>query len=431
MQAIARFREAWPLHAEERRQSGSIIDQPMVGMVRGMFIADTDAEAERIARPAYRKWFDSLMWLWRENNSFPGIPLSQDFDESIRDGSLVVGSPDTVRRTQVRRAGERCGHDYLVLKLAFGSLHPRAGDALARAVPARGDAGAAGGVRLTVGEDRSGCLTRAAPGTGSMASVGRGSADPGPPARKDAMTKLNETHDPRRTSWVESANRPDTGLPDSEPAVRRISPPRWRTAWRRRHRRPHLRSAGRSGRRTVLRHSCRSGKSRGGTQAQSADGARQRSRVGATGPTLGSAAHRWSPERQHVVEALQTECSFRWRPCRLELPGEIASYTDFFTSIYHAERGGRHAQSQTAADANFKHIPIGYNGRATSIRPSGERFQASDRANIATRTASCASAPNHGRISSSRSAHSSRAAIRSARRSRWRRRATISSAIAC
>ncbi len=121
VQAIARFRAAWPDHAEERRQFGSIIDQPMVGMVRGMFIADTDADAERIARPAYRKWFDSLMWLWKENNSFPGIPLSQDFDESMRDGSLVVGSPDTVRRRFVAQA-ERCGHDYLVLKLAFGSF---------------------------------------------------------------------------------------------------------------------------------------------------------------------------------------------------------------------------------------------------------------------------------------------------------------------
>jgi alkanesulfonate monooxygenase SsuD/methylene tetrahydromethanopterin reductase-like flavin-dependent oxidoreductase (luciferase family) len=86
-----------------------------------MFVADTDAEAERIARPAYRKWFDSLMWLWKENNSFPGIPLSQDFDESMRDGSLMVGSPDTVRRKLVAQA-ERCGHDYLVLKLAFGSF---------------------------------------------------------------------------------------------------------------------------------------------------------------------------------------------------------------------------------------------------------------------------------------------------------------------
>ncbi|MSQ19795.1 MAG: LLM class flavin-dependent oxidoreductase [Betaproteobacteria bacterium] len=118
-QAITRFLAAWPTFAVERRETGSIVDAPMIGLVRGMFIADTDAEAERLARPAYRAWFDNLMWLWKENNAFPGIPLSQNFDESIRDGSLVVGSPDTVRRKFLAQAN-RCGHNYLVLKLAFG-----------------------------------------------------------------------------------------------------------------------------------------------------------------------------------------------------------------------------------------------------------------------------------------------------------------------
>jgi alkanesulfonate monooxygenase SsuD/methylene tetrahydromethanopterin reductase-like flavin-dependent oxidoreductase (luciferase family) len=119
--AIARFREVWPRHAAERAQAGSAIAEPLIGMVRGLFIADTDAEAERLARPAYRKWFDNLMWLWRENDAFPTIPLSQDYDESISDGSLVVGGPDTVRRTLLAQS-QRCGQNYLVLKLAFGSL---------------------------------------------------------------------------------------------------------------------------------------------------------------------------------------------------------------------------------------------------------------------------------------------------------------------
>jgi alkanesulfonate monooxygenase SsuD/methylene tetrahydromethanopterin reductase-like flavin-dependent oxidoreductase (luciferase family) len=120
-QAIARFREAWPLHAAERAQVGSPVTAPLIGMVRGLYIADTDAEAERVARPAYRKWFDNLMWLWRENNSFPTISLSQDYDESIEDGSLIVGGPDRVRNTLVEQT-RRCGQNYLVLKLAFGSL---------------------------------------------------------------------------------------------------------------------------------------------------------------------------------------------------------------------------------------------------------------------------------------------------------------------
>jgi alkanesulfonate monooxygenase SsuD/methylene tetrahydromethanopterin reductase-like flavin-dependent oxidoreductase (luciferase family) len=120
-QAIARFREAWPLHAAERAQVGSPVTAPLIGMVRGLYVADTDAEAERVARPAYRKWFDNLMWLWRENNSFPTISLSQDYDESIEDGSLIVGGPDRVRNTLVEQT-RRCGQNYLVLKLAFGSL---------------------------------------------------------------------------------------------------------------------------------------------------------------------------------------------------------------------------------------------------------------------------------------------------------------------
>ena len=62
-------------------RSASPVTDPLIGMVRGLFVADTDAEAERLARPAYRKWFDNLMWLWRENNSFPTISLSQDYDE--------------------------------------------------------------------------------------------------------------------------------------------------------------------------------------------------------------------------------------------------------------------------------------------------------------------------------------------------------------
>jgi alkanesulfonate monooxygenase SsuD/methylene tetrahydromethanopterin reductase-like flavin-dependent oxidoreductase (luciferase family) len=89
--------------------------------MRAMFIADTDAEAERIAQPAYKRWFDSLAWLWIERGSFPPISISADYDQSKAAGTLVVGSPDTVRRILTAQA-ERIGQNYLVLLLAFGSL---------------------------------------------------------------------------------------------------------------------------------------------------------------------------------------------------------------------------------------------------------------------------------------------------------------------
>jgi alkanesulfonate monooxygenase SsuD/methylene tetrahydromethanopterin reductase-like flavin-dependent oxidoreductase (luciferase family) len=93
----------------------------MVGAMRAMFVADSDAEAERIARPAYKVWFDNLAWLWQERGTFPPIAIAADYDQSKAAGTLVVGSPERVALTFAAQA-ERCGHNYLVLLLAFGSL---------------------------------------------------------------------------------------------------------------------------------------------------------------------------------------------------------------------------------------------------------------------------------------------------------------------
>ena len=36
-----------------------------------MIIADTDAEARELARPAYQQWIDNLLLLWRKHNIMP------------------------------------------------------------------------------------------------------------------------------------------------------------------------------------------------------------------------------------------------------------------------------------------------------------------------------------------------------------------------
>jgi fumarylacetoacetase len=56
----------------------------------------------------------------------------------------------------------------------------------------------------------------------------------------------------------------------------------------------------------------------------------------------------------------------------LELPAAIGSFTDFLTSIYHTERGGRITRPDSPVPPPFRHMPIAYNGRATSVRASGE-----------------------------------------------------------
>jgi alkanesulfonate monooxygenase SsuD/methylene tetrahydromethanopterin reductase-like flavin-dependent oxidoreductase (luciferase family) len=119
--SIAKFRGAWAENAEARRQIGTGVAEPLIGGMRAVFVADTDAEARRFAEPAHRQWFDSLCWLWKENGDFPPIALSPDFEEATKSGALVAGSPETVRNTLVAQA-RRIKFNYLVLHLAFGSL---------------------------------------------------------------------------------------------------------------------------------------------------------------------------------------------------------------------------------------------------------------------------------------------------------------------
>jgi fumarylacetoacetase len=51
-------------------------------------------------------------------------------------------------------------------------------------------------------------------------------------------------------------------------------------------------------------------------------------------------------------------------------PIHIPNFTDFYASIYHATRVGQLFRPDQPLLPNYKHIPIGYHGRASSIIPS-------------------------------------------------------------
>jgi fumarylacetoacetase len=57
--------------------------------------------------------------------------------------------------------------------------------------------------------------------------------------------------------------------------------------------------------------------------------------------------------------------------CRMHLPCAIGDYTDFYAGIHHATAVGKLFRPDNPLLPNYKHIPIGYHGRASSIRPSG------------------------------------------------------------
>ncbi|NUP16111.1 MAG: fumarylacetoacetase [Streptomyces sp.] len=96
---------------------------------------------------------------------------------------------------------------------------------------------------------------------------------------------------------------------------------------------------------------------------------------------------RWVEVRAEITERLQgqvpAEAVHELGAVTLQLPFEVADYVDFYASEHHASNLGRlfRPDSPDPLMPNWKHLPVGYHGRAASvvvsgtdiIRPSGQR----------------------------------------------------------
>jgi fumarylacetoacetase len=57
--------------------------------------------------------------------------------------------------------------------------------------------------------------------------------------------------------------------------------------------------------------------------------------------------------------------------CTLHLAADVGDYTDFYVGIHHATNVGKLFRPDNPLLPNYKWVPIGYHGRASSLRPSG------------------------------------------------------------
>ena len=57
---------------------------------------------------------------------------------------------------------------------------------------------------------------------------------------------------------------------------------------------------------------------------------------------------------------------------RFHLPCFVGDYTDFYVGIHHATNVGKQFRPDNPLLPNYKYVPIGYHGRASSVRASGE-----------------------------------------------------------
>ena len=57
---------------------------------------------------------------------------------------------------------------------------------------------------------------------------------------------------------------------------------------------------------------------------------------------------------------------------RMHVPCLVGDYSDFYVGIHHATNVGKQFRPDNPLLPNYKYVPIGYHGRASSVRPSGE-----------------------------------------------------------
>jgi fumarylacetoacetase len=181
---------------------------------------------------------------------------------------------------------------------------------------------------------------------------------------------VNKTHDPALTSWIESANSPDTDFPiqnlpfgvfsrkgDSE---RRVGVAIG----------DQIVDIGES-----LSANLWSGKAR--DVARWCDRPSLNELMQAPRESLSQFRERLSelltgtPGDDSVINPLPPGALVPMAEAVMFRPAEIGDYTDFYASIYHATNVGKIFRPDSPLLPNYKYVPIGYHGRASSIVISG------------------------------------------------------------
>lgn len=167
-----------------------------------------------------------------------------------------------------------------------------------------------------------------------------------------APSTPDDTHAPGLVSWIESANEPDTMFP-----IQNLPLGRFRCE----EKAPWLLGVA-IGDQVLDLHG--SGFVENLDMAQLlAQGPGQRLALRAA---LSDALRRGSGHRRPLERRL-----YRIKDVELGLPCDIPNFTDFFVGIHHAAGTGRLYRPDAPLLPNYRWVPIGYHGRASTVQVSG------------------------------------------------------------
>lgn len=178
--------------------------------------------------------------------------------------------------------------------------------------------------------------------------------------------KLNRTHDASRRSWIESANEVGCPFPIQNLPFGVFKP---------RGRPGSPRGGVAIGNAIVDVAACSAAFDGVARLAASSCSAADLNGLMSLGPEAWSAlrlqlSDLLSADAQTGREALSSSL-FDLNAVEMFLPAKVHNFTDFFASINHATNAGRLFRPNQPLLPNYKYVPVGYNGRASTIVLSG------------------------------------------------------------
>jgi fumarylacetoacetase len=184
------------------------------------------------------------------------------------------------------------------------------------------------------------------------------------------MIEINETHDPQLRSWVAGANEPDTDFPIQNLPL---------AIFRRAGAKEEFRGGVAIGDQILdLSEAYSTGLFSGLALEALSEARREKlNRFMALGrrhwSALRLALSRLLSEAALEMNTLK-RCLVPQSKAEFDVPAVIGDFTDFYSSIYHAQSVGRMFRPENPLMPNYKWVPVAYHARASSIRVSGHQF---------------------------------------------------------
>ena len=116
------YKQVWQEHQTNPKRLNAHVATPRYGIVRHVYVAETDAQALQDAKAAFTDFIYNFNYLRLVNGDTSGrAAYLADFEARLGEGLHIVGSPDTVK-TRVQEHLQRTGSNYFVGSFCFGTL---------------------------------------------------------------------------------------------------------------------------------------------------------------------------------------------------------------------------------------------------------------------------------------------------------------------